>query len=278
MNVLVTGAGGMLARAVLSELSDRGHSVVPLDRAALDVTDGSAVEAAVMEARPDAVVQCAAYTRVDDAETEEAQALAVNAHSTAHVARACRLAGARLVYPSTDYVFDGAASEPIPPDAPTSPINAYGRTKLAGERAAAEADALVVRTSWLYGAGGRHFVGTMVDLARAGRPLRVVTDQRGAPTWTGSLAAMIATLLERRAPAGVYHATNAGDATWLELARAALELAGVEADIGPATSAEFVRPAARPAWSVLDCTRTYALTGPAPHWRDALAAFMDREL
>jgi dTDP-4-dehydrorhamnose reductase len=270
---MVTGGRGMLAQAVGSVLDERGHAAVILNRAALDVTDRVAVEAAVQGERPRAVIQCAAWTRVDDAEHEERQAARVNADGTAHVAQACRTIGARLVYPSTDYVFDGSAGAPIRPDAPTSPVNAYGRSKLAGEAmAAVSGDALIVRTSWLYGRGGRNFVATMLRRGREGAALRVVDDQVGAPTWTRDLAVMIVTLLEVDAAAGVYHATNSGSTTWYGLACAALELAGIDADIAPTTSAEFVTPARRPAYSVLDCTRTYALTGPAPHWRDALAA------
>ena len=254
MRILLTGAGGMLARAVRREFEERDHEVVALDRPALDVTDAVAVERTIRSVRPDAVIQCAAYTAVDDAEREEARAHLVNAEATRHVARACRAVGARLVYPSTDYVFDGRGREPYRPDHPTAPINAYGRSKLAGEDAAREAgEYLVVRTSWLYGAGGKNFVATMIELGRAGRPLRVVDDQRGSPTWTGTLAAVFADLLEREAPAGVYHACNRGETTWYGLAREALRLAGIEVEITPVTTAEFPRPAVRPAYSGLDC-------------------------
>jgi dTDP-4-dehydrorhamnose reductase len=275
VRVLVTGAGGMLARAVVREAAVRGHDVVPLGRADLDVTDAGAVRAAVLGARPDVVAQCAAYTRVDDAEADEAAAFAVNAAATGHVAAACTEAGARLVYPSTDYVFDGSATEPYAADAPTSPINAYGRSKLAGEQAASRADTLVVRTSWLYGPGGRNFVSTILARARAGASLRVVDDQQGAPTSTLSLAAVMLDLLERDAPPGIWHATDRGRTTWYGLATAALALAGIDADITPCSTADFPTPARRPAWSVLDCSRTYALVGEAPEWRDALAAALE---
>jgi dTDP-4-dehydrorhamnose reductase len=269
---MITGGNGMLAQALANALDAGGHEAVPFDRAALDVTDAAAVHAAVLAIRPEAVVQCAAYTRVDDAEREETAAARVNADAVAHVAAACREVRARLVYPSTDYVFDGMARMPIPPDAPTSPINAYGRSKLAGEaNAAMSGDALVVRTSWLYGRGGKNFVSTVLGRARAGHPLRVVDDQVGAPTWTHSLSTMIVGLLEAAAPAGVYHATNAGSTTWYGLACAAVETVGIEASIMPVYSAEFVTPAVRPSYSVLDCTATYAVVGDAPQWRDALA-------
>lgn len=272
MKVLITGAAGMLARAVRHEFETRGHEVCALDRAALDVTDVAAVEAAVGECCPDAVIQCAAYTRVDDAERDEAGAHRVNAESTLYLARACRAVGARLVYPSTDYVFDGTATQPYRPDSPTRPLGAYGRSKLAGEAAAREAgDYLVVRTSWLYGAGGKNFVSTILERARQGTPLRIVDDQRGSPTWTGTLARVLALLLERQAPSGVYHAANRGETTWYGLALEALRLSGVAAEVTPVTTAEFPRPAVRPAYSVLDCSGTEGVVGEIAGWREALA-------
>ena len=275
MRVLVTGARGMLARALLRELERRGHEVVGLGRDALDVTDADAVERAVREWAPDVVVQCAAYTRVDDAETDEATAFAVNAEGTRNVARACRVIGARLVYPSTDYVFDGRATSPYRPDHPPAPLNAYGRSKLAGEEAAREAgDWVVARTSWLYGAGGRNFVSTILRRAMEGVPLRVVDDQRGTPTWTGTLAVTLAGLLEADVPSGIYHTTGRGDTTWFAFACEALRLAGIEAEIVPVPTEAFPTPARRPRYSVLDCSSTEAVVGPLPDWREALAKAM----
>jgi dTDP-4-dehydrorhamnose reductase len=271
VKVLLTGAGGMLARSLHDVLTARDHDVASFARRALDVTDAQRVHAVIAAAKPDVVVHCAAFTRVDDAEHQEELAIRINADSAQHAAMACRQIGARFVYPSTDYVFDGAARVPYVPDAPTAPLNAYGRSKLEGEIAArAAGDALIVRTSWLYAAHGRNFVRTMLERARAGHPLRIVDDQRGAPTATGDLATLIVLLLERRAPAGVYHATNRGDTTWFGLACVALEIAGVAATVSPVTSADFPQIARRPMYSVLDCTATYAVAGPAPHWRDAL--------
>jgi dTDP-4-dehydrorhamnose reductase len=271
MKVLVTGAEGMLARALRETLAARGHEVTALSRRELDVTDAPHVQYIVDAERPEVVVQCAAYTRVDDAERDESGAARVNADGALHVARACHAVGARFVYPSTDYVFDGTAHAPYAPAARPAPLNAYGRTKLAGEHAArAAGDALIVRTSWLYAPHGRNFVRTMLERGRAGQPLRVVDDQRGAPTVVSDLANMIVLLLERAAPAGCYHATNAGETTWFGLARAAFDIAGITADLSPIESAQFPQPAKRPAYSVLDCSATYALTGEAPHWRDAL--------
>lgn len=276
MRVLVTGAGGMLARALVPELARRGHRVVALDRAALDVTDEGAVSARVAAERPDAVVQCAAYTAVDRAEEEEEAAHRVNAAAAGHVARACDRAGACFVYPSSDYVFPGDAARPYRPDDPTGPLNAYGRSKLAGEAAARQAErALVVRTSWLYGEGGPNFVDTISHLGRERDVLRVVDDQLGRPTWTGSLARTISELMEARAE-GIFHAADAGDpVTWYGFAREILARREIGARIEPVPSSAFPRPAPRPRYSVLDCSMTEAVLGhPLPRWPDALDRYL----
>lgn len=276
MKLLVTGAHGMLAKAVLKVAQAAGHEVVGFERARLDVTDADAVAATVHEHHPDVVLHGAAYTRVDDAETDEACAFEVNATGTVNVARACAQVGARFVYPSTDYVFDGTARVPYRPDDATAPINVYGRSKRAGEDAAREAGSwLVLRTSWLYGAGGRNFVSTILARARAGEPLRVVDDQLGSPTWTEDFANATLTLLERDAPAGVYHVCNRGATSWYGFARAALELSGTEARIEPVRSDAFLRPAARPQFSALDCSVTERFTGPLPHWKESLARALE---
>lgn len=280
MRILITGGSGMLANALAAELPRRGHEAVALGRSELDVTDASRAGEIIAGARPDAVIHCAAYTDVDGAEAREEYARIVNGDAAGTVARACALAGARFVYPSTDYVFDGSGTTPYQTDSAPRPINAYGRSKLAGERATLESggNAMVVRTSWLYGDGGRNFVRTILERARAiergevAGPLRVVDDQRGRPTWTHSLAGLIAGLLERDAPAGVYHATDAGEATWYGFAAEALRLAGLDGvPIEPVTSDAFPRPAPRPRYSVLDLERTEAIVGPLRDWRDALA-------
>lgn len=273
MRILITGANGMLAGAVRTELLARGHDLIALDRAALDVTDPNAVLATVRATRPDVAIQCAAYTRVDDAERDEAAAYRVNAEATASLAHACREVGARLVYPSTDYVFDGTATSPYTPDSPTNPLGAYGRTKLAGEAVAREAgDYLIVRTSWLYGEGGKNFVSTILSRAVMGEALRVVDDQTGSPTWTGTLARVLAAMIEADAPSGVYHAVNGGETTWYGLAVEALRVAGIEAEISPVSTSEFPRPAPRPTYSVLDYSETESVVGEIEGWREALAA------
>jgi dTDP-4-dehydrorhamnose reductase len=273
VTVLITGAGGMLAQAVTRELQARRKEVVALSRADLDVRDRDAVSGAVAFVHPDCVIHCAAYTRVDDAETDRDAAFDVNVGGTLNVAGACRAIGARLLYPSTDYVFDGKATEPYTPSSPMAPLNAYGISKMAGEECArAAGDYLVVRTSWLYGAGGKNFVATILQRAREVDELQVVDDQRGSPTWTHDLARAFADLLEREAPAGVYHATNAGDTTWYDFARAATRAAGIDVAIKPIKTDDTKRPAKRPRYSVLDCTSTEALIGPMRMWRDALQA------
>lgn len=277
--VLVTGAGGMLGRDLLAVLATRDDlTVTAATRADLDVTDAGAVRAAV--AGHDVVLNTAAWTDVDGAERDEAAATAVNGDAVAHLARACAGHGARLMHVSTDYVFAGDADTPYAEDAPTDPVNAYGRSKLAGERAVARflpETGYLVRTAWLYGAHGRNFVTTMLGLAATREHLDVVDDQQGQPTWSYALATRLVALadaaLAGRAPAGTYHGTCTGRTTWYGLARAAFTLAGLDPDrVRPTTSDRFPRPAARPAYSVLGHDR-WAEAGlpPLPDWHDALS-------
>jgi dTDP-4-dehydrorhamnose reductase len=270
---LVVGAGGMLGADLVSALGSR--PVRALTRADLDVTDLAAVSAAV--AGHDVVVNAAAWTAVDDAETHEAQAFDVNATGAANLARACAASGGRLVQVSTDYVFAGDATAPYAEDAPTGPRSAYGRTKLAGEwavRALLPDRSWIVRTAWLYGAHGPNFVATMRRL-EAGRPtVSVVDDQTGQPTWTGDLAERVVALVDADAPPGVYHGTAAGAVTWRGLAQLVFELSGADPSrVEPTTTAAFPLPAPRPAWSVLGHDG-WAAAGlpPMRRWDDALRA------
>jgi len=248
---LVTGGGGMLAQDLETVARQAGHDVEVLARHELDITDPQACELAVQGA--DVVVNCAAWTAVDDAETREAEAFAVNAVGPANLARAASRAGARLVHVSTDYVFAGDAGSPYPEDGPVAPRSAYGRTKAAGEWAVrAEApDHLVVRTAWLYGAGGPCFPKTMARLAADRDELSVVDDQAGQPTWTVDLSDLIVRLVEAGAPSGTYHGTSSGSTTWFGFTRAVLDAVGSSTVLLPTTSEKFVRPAPRPAYSVL---------------------------
>jgi dTDP-4-dehydrorhamnose reductase len=274
---LVTGAGGMLGRDLLSVLS--GADVTALTRADLDITDATAVKAAV--AGHDVVVNAAAWTDVDGAEADEAAATAVNGTGTRHVAAACAATGARLLHVSTDYVFPGDATTPYPEDAPTDPVNGYGRSKLAGEIAVRDLlpdTGYIVRTAWLYGAHGPNFVATMLRLAQSRDIVDVVDDQRGQPTWSFALAEQLVRLglaaVDGTAGAGAYHGTASGETTWFGLARAVFEEAGLDPErVRPTTSDKFVRPARRPAFSVLGHDR-WAAAGlaPLPHWRTMLTS------
>ncbi|WP_371781290.1 dTDP-4-dehydrorhamnose reductase [Streptosporangium subroseum] len=272
---LVTGASGMLATELLGLLEAGRHSVLALRREELDLCDTSAVRHLVSACKPDIVVNCAAWTAVDDAETHEAEALAVNGLGVRALAEACASLGARMVQPSTDYVFDGTALDPYAEDAPTCPVNAYGRTKLAGERAVLELlpdTGYVVRTAWLYGATGPNFVRTMAGLEKARETVDVIDDQFGQPTWTGDLADRIVRLALSEAPPGVYHATNSGRTSWHAFAREIFTMVGADPDrVNPVSSKEFPRPARRPAYSVLGHDGwSRAGLPPMRDWREAL--------
>jgi dTDP-4-dehydrorhamnose reductase len=279
MKVLLTGAEGLLGTALVEEACGRGYDVVPLGRSELDVTDGGECNQAIRRAHPEIVVHCAAYTAVDLAESEPVLARMVNEDGTRNVVAASLRAGARLVYPSTDYVFGGAGlGRPWRPDDHPEPRGVYARTKYAGEevvRAASDRN-LVLRTGWLYGKGGRNFVDTVVGLVQERGLIRVVSDQVGRPTWTTSLARTLFDLIEAGAE-GTYHATDGGTATWFDLARAAVESAGVDARVEPVTTGQFGAVAPRPTYSVLDLESTEGLLRrPAPDWRKSLVEYLTR--
>jgi dTDP-4-dehydrorhamnose reductase len=268
---LITGAAGMLGRDLQEALA--GRDVVALTRSELDITDAAAVAAAV--AGVDVVVNCAAYTAVDAAETDEEAALLVNGVGPATLAAATRATGAKLIQVSTDYVFQGDATTPYPEDEPRDPLNAYGRTKAAGEEAVLSGNpegGYVVRTAWLYGRHGANFPATMLRLGRERDTVSVVHDQVGQPTWTADLAAKIVELADSSAPAGVYHGTNSGQGSWFDFAQATFQEAGLDPDkVKPTDSSQFVRPAPRPAYSVLghDAWSRAGLE-PLRSWRAAL--------
>ncbi|AEV83990.1 dTDP-4-dehydrorhamnose reductase [Actinoplanes sp. SE50] len=269
MRWLITGAGGMLGRDLQAVLD--GADVIAATRADLDITSPDQVRDAV--AGVDVVINAAAWTDVDGAETATEAATAINGHGAAHLAAA---AGRRLIHVSTDYVFDGTATTPIPEDAPRSPINAYGHGKAIGEQAVLAAGGSVVRTAWLYGRHGPNFVRTMLRLAETRDTVDVVDDQEGPPTWSYALATQLVALARSGATPGIYHGTAAGSTTWFGLARAAFTAAGLDpARVRPTTSARFVRPARRPAYSVLGHAG-WSGTGvdPLPDWRDMLTTAM----
>ena len=284
---LVVGAGGMLGRDLVTALADDGEAVVGLTRRELDITDETAVRTTLRDCSPDVVVNCAAWTAVDDAEEHEDQALSVNGTGAAHLAAACaagsrtgnpagRAAGEiRLVHMSTDYVFAGDARRPYSEHDAAVPRSAYGRTKLAGEQAVLQIlprSSYVMRTAWLYGAHGSNFVRTMIRLERERPTVDVVDDQRGQPTWTVDVGRQITALVRSQAEAGVYHATSSGEATWFEVAREVFGLLGADpARVRPTSTDAYIRPAPRPSYSVLghDSWATVGIK-PIGDWRMAL--------
>ena len=281
MRILVTGAAGLLGNAVVRTAEARGHDVRAFRRSALDVTDPGEVDRRLRAEMPEVVVHCAAYTAVDRAEEESDQAMAVNRDGTRNVAMAATQIGATVVYPSTDYVFDGRAETPYRPDDETSPLNAYGVSKLAGEQvlAVSGCSRLVVRTSWLYGFGGRDFVDVVLERGeRRGGEMMVVDDQVGCPTWTGSLAPRIIELAESGAR-GTYHLCDADQASWLDLARQVAEEAELDLEFKATSTLAWGAAAERPPFSVLDCTEVETILGRGmTRWRESLHTYLSEVL
>jgi dTDP-4-dehydrorhamnose reductase len=273
MKIVITGAAGMLGQDVVRTARAANHEVVPLAREDLDLLDGALVRRIVAREIPNAVINCAAWTDVDGAEAHEDAATRVNGEAAGMLAAAAAEVGASIVHPSTDYVFDGTASRPYVESNPTDPVNAYGRSKLAGEHAVAAGNArhFVVRTSWLFGAGGRNFVETMLGLAGAGGPVLVVRDQVGCPTFTGHLAEALVRLVDGESY-GLHHIAGGGQCSWFEFANEIFEQAGVETRAMSCTSDEFPRPAPRPAYSVLRSERDYGFE--LPPWQEGLASYL----
>ncbi len=275
---LVTGARGMLGRDLVACLEREGEDAAAYGRGELDITDAAAVREILRRRRPGVVANCAAWTAVDDAETHEDAALRVNGHAVAGLAAACADQGSTLVQVSTDYVFDGAARQPYAETDPPAPRTAYGRSKLAGERAVLDLVAAgglagyVVRTAWLYGAHGPNFVRTMIRLERDSPTVDVVDDQRGQPSWTADVARQVIALVRSGAASGVYHATSSGCTTWFGLAREVFTLLGADpARVRPTTTSAYPRPAPRPPYSVLGHDGWIkAGLDPIGDWRDSL--------
>ncbi|WP_438448233.1 dTDP-4-dehydrorhamnose reductase [Gorillibacterium sp. sgz5001074] len=276
MRVLITGAGGQLGQDVMRVCAEAGHEGIGVDRAELDITDEASCIEVLERLRPEAVIHAAAYTAVDRAETDVDEAYRVNAAGSRNMAVACERIGARCCYISTDYVFDGSAAEPYGEYDLAAPRSVYGKSKLAGERLVSSLCSrwFIVRTSWVYGVHGDNFVKTMLKLAATGKPLKVVDDQTGSPTYTVDLSRFLVRLIETERY-GIYHATGGGSCTWYEFARAIFEERGLQVELAPCSTGEFPRPAPRPAYSVLGAAaiRTNGFQ-ELPHWREGLRAFL----
>ena len=273
MRVLITGAAGMLGQDLARACMRREHDVVALSRPELDITDAAAVADAFRGHRPDAVANCAAYTDVDGAEADEAAAMRVNDEGAGLLAAAAAGVGAKVLYPSSDYVFDGRKRDPYVESDLTRAISAYGRSKQAGETAVAAANPrhFIVRASWLFGVGGQNFVETMLRIGRERAEVVVVSDQVGCPTYTRHLAAALADLLETDEH-GIHHIAGDGAASWFDFAQEIFDQADVDCRVLAGTSEMLARPAPRPSYSVLGSERRHPRR--LPDWRRGLAAYL----
>lgn len=277
---VILGVGGMLG-LVWRDRLDAGavlavrHAQL-FDRTGCDITNPADLERAITPGVR-LVINCAAWTDVDGAERDEAAATRLNGHAVGLIAERCRAVGATMIHYSTDYVFSGASATPYPTDHPIDPVNAYGRSKAVGERLLRESGAshLLLRTSWLYAPHGNNFVRTIARLSAEKPTLRVVDDQLGRPTSCDSLVGITAGLIAKGAR-GVFHASDAGECTWFEFARAIAERVNPACVVEPCPTAEFPRPAPRPAYSVLDLSETEELLGPLPNWREPLAEALNK--
>jgi dTDP-4-dehydrorhamnose reductase len=275
---LVTGALGQLGRVVMAQLKERGRSAIGVDLQEMPLEDQDAIRRVIGKERPATVLHLGAITNVDGCEDDPALTDRVNGHATAWIAESCRGISARMLYVSTDFVFDGKARVPYPVDAVPNPLSAYGRSKRLGEEGVLRHDRpdfWVVRTSWVFGPGGNNFPRKILQRARSGQPLSVVTDQVGRPTMTHDLAEALIDVAELRAPGGIYHASNEGQCSWHQFAVDILQAAGMgSVPVAKITSDQLKVKAVRPAWSVLDTAKLTRLRGKAlPHYRDALVRY-----
>ena len=280
MKILVTGAAGQLGHDECHVLFQRGFEYIGVGRADFDITDRESTQAFLENYQPDAVIHCAAYTKVDLAEDEPDQCMRVNAEGSRNVALACRACGAKMMYISTDYVFPGTGCAPWETDDPTGPLNVYGRTKLAGEQAVRELveKHFIVRTSWVIGAHGKKFVKTMLRLAETHDRLRVVDDQIGSPTFTADLAPLLCEIIETE-QYGVYHATNEGFCSWAALAEAVFRLAGKSVAVERVSTEAYGAKALRPKNSRLSKASLDAgCFKRLPAWEDSLAKMLEKEM
>ena len=267
----------MVGSEIVRQSRDMGWNCTAYGHSELDITDSGAVSSAIREASPEIVINAAAYTAVDKAEQDEARATLVNGNGAGNVARAACSVGAGVIHVSTDYVFDGETNEAYRPADHTNPINAYGRSKLAGETAVRSQCPrhTIIRTAWVYSHEGHNFVRTMLRLAESGNELKVVDDQQGSPTAASDVARALlktAETMTERSVSGTYHFTNAGVTTWYDFANTIFEMSGLTTQsVKPISTAEYPTPAKRPLWSVLDCSTFEQEFGMTPRtWRSAL--------
>jgi len=277
MHAVIIGGSGLLGSEVVQAAHHRGWEVEEPRRSELDITDDRSITAYFLHIQPDWIINCAAYTGVDQAEEDKDRAYQLNAFGPYWLGRVAQWTDARILHISTDFVFDGAKESPYTEDDTPNPQTVYGASKLQGETSLMDArpQSIIVRTAWLFGAGGKCFPRTMIEAAKAGKPLHVVDDQVGSPTFSQDLAAAIAHLVEASPDAGTYHIVNSGAASWHQLATATLAAADLEVEVTPVPSSQFPRPAKRPAYSVLS-TEKYESLGlsPLPNWADAIRRFV----
>ncbi|XJZ26966.1 dTDP-4-dehydrorhamnose reductase [Bacillota bacterium Lsc_1132] len=276
MKVVVTGAKGQLGQDVVKQLTRDHHEVFGTNRDQLDITNEENVLSFISDVRPDVILHCAAYTNVDAAESDEETAYQINALGTEYLAKAAKETGAKMLYISTDYVFDGTATEPYEVDQPTKPLGAYGRTKFAGEELLKKHldRYFIVRTAWVFGVGGNNFVKTMIRLGEERGEVGVVHDQVGSPTYTVDLASFMLELMVTD-KFGTYHATNSGVCSWYEFAVEIFKQAGLNVKVNPLTTDQFPRPAKRPSYSVLSKKKLVEQGfTPLRNWKEALIAYV----
>jgi dTDP-4-dehydrorhamnose reductase len=275
--IVVLGSGGMLGTAIRDILTNLGRDFVGLRSREMDITKKKQVDAVLKDIQPGVIINAAAYTNVDGAETDKQLAFDINSKGAGNVAKAASMLGIFVVHISTDYVFDGTKNSPYLPDDATNPLGIYGSSKLEGERLVrmATVDHLIIRTSWLFGSNGKNFVHTMLDVGKSRPSVNVVNDQTGSPTYTRHLAKAIMDLLDRKVT-GTWHLSNAGHCTWCTLAKEIFRQSGMAVDVNPVKTEVFPRPAPRPQKSVLDCSATYrVLGGPLPTWQEALREYLE---
>lgn len=276
MKVLVTGVKGQLGYDVVNELEKRGHTAVGVDVEEMDITDAQAVDRVIKAAEAEAVIHCAAYTAVDAAEDNKEVCMKVNAEGTENIAKVCKELDLKMIYISTDYVFNGEGTRPWEPDDEREPLNVYGESKYEGELAVERNldKYFIVRIAWVFGVNGKNFIKTMLNLAKTHDKLTVVDDQTGSPTYTYDLARLLVDMVETD-KYGRYHATNEGLCTWYEFACEIFRQAGVKVDVSPVTSDQFPAKAKRPHNSRMDRSKL-AANGfePLPTWQDALSRYL----